>query len=129
MVAIRPATAEEQSTVMAIIDGAALRTSLTRIERAIAEDAVLVATPADADRVLGALALDGQEVLNIAVRPRRRGQGIGRALIEAATERRGRLVVECNADLRPFYESVGFDVRESDPDDPASTRLRGILEQ
>ena len=46
----------------------------------------------------------------IAVRPRRRGQGIGTALVEAAAEAVGPLVAAFDDDLRPFYEQMGFEV-------------------
>jgi len=129
MVTVRPATADEHATVLAIIEAAALRTSAATVERAIDDGDVLVATPDDADRVLGVLVLDGTEVVNVAVRPRRRGQGIGKALVEAAADRHGRLMAECHADLRPFYASLGFDLRVAHPDDPDSNRLRGVLER
>ena len=38
--------------------------------------------------------LDGEEILAVAVRRRRRGQGIGSALVEAAGDRREELVAE-----------------------------------
>lgn len=128
MVTVRPATADERPTVLAIIDGAALRTDHDSLAAAIETQDVLVATPDDADRILGALVLAGDEVENVAVRPRRRDQGIGRALLEAARERHDRLTASFNADLRPFYESLGFDIEDAHPEDPDSDRLRGVLE-
>lgn len=78
----------------------------------------------EGERVLGALALVGQELEAVAVRPGRRGQGIGTALVEAAAERRPRLVAEFDSRVYAFYESLGFDV------DPAegTDRYRGILD-
>ena len=58
----------------------------------------------------------------IAVRPGRRGQGIGTALVEAAARAVDRLVAEFDEDLRPFYEHVGFEVEPL-----ADGRYRGRL--
>jgi len=66
--------------------------------------------------------LDGDHVDAVAVRRRRRGQGIGTALVEAAADRRDRLTAEFDADLRTFYEGLGFVVEETD--EPG--RLRGV---
>ncbi|MFP8956551.1 GNAT family N-acetyltransferase [Natrialbaceae archaeon A-CW3] len=55
---------------------------------------------------------DGQgcHVQAIAVRTRARGRGIGTALIEVAFEREGALTANFDADLRPFYRSLGFEI-------------------
>jgi GNAT superfamily N-acetyltransferase len=58
----------------------------------------------------------------VATRRRHRDRGVGSALIAAALERRGRLVAEFDPDVRPFYESVGFDVEPV-----GDGRLRGRL--
>lgn len=128
MVAVRPADPEEAATVLALLDGAALQTDAESLEAAISEGDVLVATPADADRILGALVLDGTAVRNVAVRPRRRDQAIGTALLEAAAADRDRLEARFNADLRPFYASLGFTIEPVAPDDPTSDRLHGVRE-
>lgn len=79
------------------------------------------------ERVLGALAADAErsdsraEIDAVAVRPGRRGQGIGAALVAAATERWPSLVAEFDAGVRPFYESLGFEVTAVDED-----RFRGV---
>jgi GNAT superfamily N-acetyltransferase len=59
----------------------------------------------------------------IAVRPRRRGQGIGRRLIEHLASDAERVTAEYPDDVSPFYEACGFEV-ESVDDDGGS--LRGI---
>lgn len=74
-------------------------------------------------RVLGALALDGDEIAAVAVRPGRRGRGIGPALTEAAAERRDRLVAEFDPRVRPFYEALGFEIEPAGGD-----RYRGVRE-
>lgn len=86
------------------------------------------------ERVLGALVLEppaaapgwarergaDAHVAAVAVRRRRRGQGIGTALIEAAAARADPLTAAFDADRRPFYEALGFDV------EPVGGRLGGI---
>lgn len=95
-----------------------------------ADGAVLVAT-ADGDRrpatggvVLGALVLDGRTIEALAVRPRRRGQGIGSALIRAARDRAdGSVNAAFDACLREFYERLGFTIEPA-----GEARYRGRLD-
>ena len=116
-VGVRAATADELASVLGILDGAALETDAERVRAGIERGDVLVAVPGDAagtdgtERTpVGALVFDGDEIANVAVRRRRRGQGIGTALVEAAADRREVLVAECDADVAAFYESLGFDL-------------------
>lgn len=111
---VRPAAPDEAAAVRGIfnaamlsVDGAALRRGTTL---AAVEDG----------RLLGALVLDGAEIAAVAVRPRRRGQGIGTALVEASAARRERLTAGFDPGVRPFYESLGFDV------ECAGGRCRGV---
>lgn len=124
---VRPADPAERPSVANVLDGAALEIRDALLERALADDAVLVAVPDDtepdaAPRILGALALDDEEIVAVAVRRRRRGQGIGTALVEAALTRRERLVARFDADVRPFWESLGFAIAPTD----VAGRLRGV---
>ena len=50
----------------------------------------------------------------IAVRRRRRGRGIGSALVSAATEEFGPLVADFDDAIRPFYESLDATLLERD---------------
>lgn len=102
---VRAATPGEYVTVRSILEGALLRVD----DGALARSSVLVAA-ADG-RLLGALVLRGVEIDAIAVRPGRRGQGIGRKLVAAATKRRPRLRAGFDPSVRPFYIKLGFDVR------------------
>lgn len=104
---VRRAVEAEHPAVMAIVDAAMLDTDAASVLNRI-PDEVLVAV--DDDRVLGALVLAGHEVEAVAVRPGRRGQGVGTALVEAAAEREGTLTAEFDEEVRPFYESLGFEV-------------------
>ncbi len=101
---VRPALPDETATIRGILNAAMLEVDAT----ALRDGTTLVAV--DGDRVLGALVLDGREVDAVAVRPGRRGQGIGTVLVEAAAARRDRLTAGFDPDVRPFYESLGFDV-------------------
>ena len=58
--------------------------------------------------------LDGEEIVAVAVRPGRRGQGVGTALVEAAADRRERLTAGFDPGVRPFYESLGFEIECDD---------------
>ncbi|WP_336336353.1 GNAT family N-acetyltransferase [Haloarcula brevis] len=123
---VREATEGDLPAAMNVLDGAALEIDVTTVRAGIAGDGTLVAVSGDGagtenDRVLGALVLDGDRVAAVAVRRRRRGQGIGTALIEAALDRRDRLTADFDADVRPFYERLEFDVTPlAEPD-----RFRG----
>ena len=100
--------ADETAVVRGILDAAVLRVE----DAALEEGTTLVA--AVEGRLLGALVLDGEEVLAVAVRPGRRGQGVGTALVEAAAARRERLTAGFDSGIRPFYESLGFEIECDD---------------
>ena len=110
---VREATVGDLPDVMNVLDGAVLDADATTVRERIAEDSVLVAVSGDGERVLGALVLDGTHIDAVAVRRHRRGQSIGTALVETAADRRERLTAEFDADLRPFYEKLGFDIESA----------------
>lgn len=115
---VREAGADDFLPAMRVLDGAMLEVDAATVRERIDEGAVLVAT-ADG-RVVGALVCDGDHVDAVAVRRTRRGRGIGTALVEAAGERRGRLTADFDPRVRPFYASLGFDIR------PRAGRLRAV---
>lgn len=124
-VRVRPAAVADLPDVMNVLDGAALRADAGRLRTAIDREDVLVAVEGgDDERVLGALVLDGAEITAVAVRRRRRDQGIGSALVEAAADRRERLVAEFRPDVRPFWAALGFDIEPTGE----SGRYRGVRE-
>ena len=115
---VREARPDERPAVLGVLDGAMLDVGAERV----GSDSTTTLVADEGGRVLGALVLDGEEVRAVAVRRSRRGQGIGTALIESAAIRRGRLVAEFRGEVRPFYESIGFEIEPTGEDG----RLRGI---
>ena len=110
------ATVPDLPAVLNVLDGGGLATDAGALRSALERGDVLVAVADDGgrERVLGALALDGREITALAVRRRRRGQGIGTALVDVAATRRDRLVAGFDPRVRPFWESLGFDVEPAD---------------
>lgn len=104
----RTATAEDLPAVLTVLDSALLQTDAGDLRAATEKGAVLV-TVSPADTVLGALVLDGAEITALAVRRRRRDQGVATALVEAAARRHGSLSAEFDRRVLPFWRSVGFD--------------------
>jgi GNAT superfamily N-acetyltransferase len=127
---VREATVEDLPAVATVLDAAMLATD--DLPAAVEAGRVLVAA-ADG-RVLGAPVVRppasaptwarerGTEghVEAVAVRRRRRGQGVGSALVETAVERVGRLTAEFDPDVEPFYGSLGFAVER------VEGRCRGV---
>jgi GNAT superfamily N-acetyltransferase len=109
--------------VLRIVEGAMLEMGANQVRRRTESDEVLVA--AHEGRVVGALVRDGDHVEAIAVHPDRRGRGIGSLLVERALTETGRLTAEFREEVRPFYESLGFDIRER----AGETRLWGERER
>lgn len=108
---------------MNVLDGASLAIGADTVRERSRADAVWVAV-AD-DRCLGTCVLDGREIDAIAVRRRRRGQGIGTRLVEhAAAATAGDLRAEFHRRVRPFYDSLGFAIEPTDEPD----RFRGRYE-
>jgi GNAT superfamily N-acetyltransferase len=118
---VREATPEELSAVLGICNGAALEVDRERVTSRIERGDTLVAVSDDGDRILGTLVLDGGHIEAIAVRRRRRGQGIGTALVTAASDRYITLTATFDQKVRPFYERLGFAIEPAEQSD----RFRG----
>ncbi|MGM0591869.1 MAG: GNAT family N-acetyltransferase [Halobacteriota archaeon] len=123
-VTVRPASTDELVAVMRLLDGALLEVDAETVSERLGTDEVLLAV---ADAPVGAIVLDGGHVEALAVRPSWRRRGVGTALVEAATATVGRLTAAFDPRVRPFYESLGFDV------EPLSTksepRLFGVRDE
>jgi GNAT superfamily N-acetyltransferase len=110
---VREAKGYERPTVAGILDAAVLR--IEGLAERLAAGDVLVAA---AESIVGTIVCDpgttgGAHIEAIAVRQRRRGQGIGTRLVRAAADRYGRLTAVFDPELRPFYEQLGFDIEPS----------------
>lgn len=120
---IRIARSEDSLAVRSLLDAAVL--AVSDLDERVAAGDVLVAT-ADS-RIVGVIVLEPDSgttrVTGIAVQRRRRARGIGTALVEAASDR-GRLTAEFDERVRPFYESLGFEVEPAGEPE----RLRGVFD-
>ena len=146
---VREAGTDELPAVATILDAAMLETD--DLETRVRAGDVLVAVAgrtetgqkdtedAETARILGAVVVEpaamapqwardhgtAGHVAAVAVRRRRRDQGIGTSLVEAAAESigtEGPLTTGSDAELRPFYERLGFEIATTE-----TGRLRGIL--
>mgnify|MGYP000421630692 CR=1 FL=1 len=148
-VTVRPATDGDVTGVLGVLDGAALETDADRVRASVDRGDAFVAVRAETGAddstatVLGAVVVvapdaatasadtaggrDGTAHVDaVAVRRRRRGQGIGAALVAAAAERYDRLTAEFDRGVRPFYESLGFEIEVVA--DGERDRCRGVLD-
>lgn len=106
---VRLAEPSDHAELLGILDAAALQTDSEQVREAIERDAVFVATAGERETILGALVLSGTEILAVAVRPGRRGQGLGRRLVARAKRSRERLVAVHEHGVAPFWQAVGFE--------------------
>ena len=113
---IRDATADDVVDVLRLVDAALLAIDHDAVVTAIDREDALVAV--DDGTVVGALVLEprqqGAHVEAIAVHRDRRGQGIGRQLVDAAAERNSRLTADFRPEVEPFWCSLGFRVERRD---------------
>jgi len=92
----------------------------------VGADGGVAIRPATADELPAVCnVLDGEEILAVAVRRRRRSQGIGTALVAAAGDRREEVVAEFDERVRPFWVALGFDIEDLDEADRYRGRRRG----
>lgn len=117
MTEIRPAVPGEYVTIRSILEAALLEVESGLLRRS----SVLVAV--EDDRILGALVLSGAEIEAIAVRPGRRGQGIGSTLVQRAAKRRPLLSAAFDPAVRDFYRALGFEIVRGDG------RCRGVYKR
>ncbi|MDV7350262.1 GNAT family N-acetyltransferase [Halorubrum distributum] len=130
-VTVEPATPDDRLDVLRILDAAMLETDADTVDDRIAAGDALVARSARTDGVVGALvavrpAPDRLRVDAVAVRRARRGRGIGSALVAGTVRRAARdpavaaVTATFDADLRAFYEGLGFAVRPAGAADDAA---------
>lgn len=126
---VRQAHSDETAAVLSILDAALLQTDADRVDRAINRGDVLVAqatestdSTGESQPILGTLVLNGERITAIAVRPGRRGQGIGRTLVTVALGSRSNLRAEFDPRVEPFWDALDFEIRSCD----SSERLVGV---
>jgi len=122
----REATVTDLPAVTNVLDGGLLAVDVPSLKDAIDSGDVLVsvATEGGEERtVLGVLVLDGTEITAIAVRRRRRDQGIGSRLVASAGARREQLRAAFDERVEPFWKSLGFDIEPGEEE----KRLQGRL--
>jgi ribosomal protein S18 acetylase RimI-like enzyme len=114
---VRSANSTEHAAVLSILDAATLQTDSDQIREAIERNDVFVAVATEQGTVLGALVLSGTEITAVAIRPGRRGQGLGRRLVAEAQRSRERLVAAFHPKVEPFWQAVGFERAGTAEDD------------
>lgn len=127
---IREAREGEFGAVMRVLEGALLEVESDTVRTAIARDDALIAH--ENGYLRGALVLKETHVEAVAVVRRHRARGLGSALVEHAAER-GPLTAEFRPAVRPFYESLGFEIECEEGTDGAvgdenGRRCRGRLD-
>ena len=106
---VRTADPAEHAEILSILDAAALQTDSEAVREAIERGDVFVATADEQETILGALVLSNSEIAAVAVRPSRRGQGIGRRLVARAKHDCERLVAVHEESVAHFWRAVGFE--------------------
>ncbi|WP_442903381.1 GNAT family N-acetyltransferase [Halobacterium sp. KA-4] len=123
-IVVRRASTRDHLGVMRVLDGANLELPSETAQRRIDAGTVVVAD--DDNRIVGALVAVGREqgvhIEAIAVRRRRRADGIGTALVEHAAGKWTPLTADFDRSVKPFYDSLGFDCEKR------GDRYRGILD-
>lgn len=109
----QPAAIDDLPDVMNVLDGADLSVSAETVTRRIESGTVLVSR-SESGTILAALVAiprpDGVHVEAIAVRPGRRGQGIGSRVLVDTADRWGRVTAAFDSHVSDFYEAAGFEV-------------------
>lgn len=117
---VRTATPGDRLEVARLLDAANLETDHQVVADRLADGTVLVADDPPAGALVARPTEEGAHVEAIAVRNPRQGAGLGSTLVRAAADRWGTLTADFDPDLRPFYESLGFEIA-----DTGGARLRG----
>lgn len=120
---VRAATTADIPGVQTVVDAGLLELDSSTLAEAVNREAVFVAVNESNETVLGALVLDDTEIVAIAVRKRRQGQGIGTDLVETAVGRHGPLRAAFHERVRPFWESLGCPIDPITRSDRYEARL------
>ncbi|MFB6185480.1 MAG: GNAT family N-acetyltransferase [Halobacteriaceae archaeon] len=114
MTTIRTAVKSELPRVLFLLESGLLSVSMGEIAHQIHSEQVLVAL--SDDNIIGVIVVspDGEiaEIDHIIVQKDHRNEGIGRNLVSRACNRWGPLTAEFRAAVKPFYQSLGFDIKK-----------------
>lgn len=120
VVNVREAKQNEADAIRGLIEASMLELEPGLIHSIIASrtpGTVLVAVDSEDSPILGAIVVDGRRIEAIAVRPNRRDQGIGTALLtNAAEQTENELIATFDPSVWPFYERLGFEVESIEED-------------
>ncbi|MFL2521038.1 MAG: GNAT family N-acetyltransferase [Halobacteriales archaeon] len=106
---IRSATISDLPSVMNIIDGSMLQLDLEIVQSRISSEEILVAE--SPETILGILVSTENTIEAIAVRSKRRHQGIGSALVKTAAKNSNEpLIAEFDKESLQFYQKLGFSI-------------------
>ena len=118
MVTVRVATEPDRVAVRRLVDGAALSLAEVSLPTRLVAGDVLLATQRKHPQGTLVATRDPQEthIVAVAVRRRRRGHGIGSALVEEAATRWAPLRATCAAAVVAFWRANGFQLTGVDGD-------------
>jgi len=106
-ITIREATISDLPSLMNVIDASLLYVDIESVKSSISSNDVLVAT--SPTTILGVLISKQNNIEAIAVRSRRRHQGIGSALVRSLAKKLdGPLIAEFDGPSLQFYQKLGF---------------------
>lgn len=125
---VRSARSADCDAAVELLDAAMLEVDPEAVRRQIEAGETLVADAGT--RLVGVCVLnpgaEATEITQIAVHRSRRARGLGRELVEAAAARTdGPLTATFRAQVRPFYEAVGFEIEPADEGENQGGRFRG----
>lgn len=124
---VREARRNEIDEIHSIIEATMLELDPDLIQSILSSQtngSVLVAVDSHEGPILGAIVVQEGHVVAIAVRPNRRGQGIGSELIIAAARRTDDpLTATFDPAVAPFYERLGFELEPIEE----TSRVRAIF--
>lgn len=110
-VELRRGTSDDVVPAMRVLQGALLDVDGSTVRDAAPDGELLIAE--SGDWVVGALVIRDGHIEGLAVRRKRRGEGIGSALVEAAVaDEDGTVTADFRAGVRGFWRDLGFDVEQ-----------------
>ena len=110
-VALRRGSNDDVVAAMRVLQGALLDIDGSTVRDAAPDGELLLAEAGD--WIVGALVVRDGHIEGVAVRRKRRGEGIGSALVEAAVaDEDGTVTADFRAGVRGFWKDLGFEVEQ-----------------